>query len=88
MPDDWRVFNARHLLGACLLGQRKYAEAEPLLLGGYEGMNQRESNLGNGGKQRLRENVRRLIQLYEGMDRADQADKWKRKLVELDGTGK
>jgi len=30
------------MLGGSLLGQKKYAEAEPLLLSGYEGMKQRE----------------------------------------------
>src|SRR5262249_28268634 len=38
IPDDWRTFNARSFLGATLLGQKKYAEAEPLLLAAYEGM--------------------------------------------------
>ena len=42
IPDDWRTFNARSMLGGSLLGQKKYAEAEPLLLSGYEGMKQRE----------------------------------------------
>src|SRR5439155_22948964 len=40
--DYWRVFEARSLLGATLLAQKKYADAEPLLLSGYEGMKQRE----------------------------------------------
>ena len=45
LPDDWRTFNARSLLGGSLLGQKKYAEAEPLLLSGYEGMKQREDKI-------------------------------------------
>src|SRR5262249_21360682 len=32
-------------LGAALLGQKKYADAEPLLLAGYEGMKQREKTI-------------------------------------------
>src|SRR5207253_362865 len=32
LPDDWRVFDARSMLGASLGGQGKPAEAEPLLL--------------------------------------------------------
>src|SRR5262249_20774477 len=35
IPDDWRTFNTRSLLGGSLLGQKKYSEAEPLLLAGY-----------------------------------------------------
>jgi tetratricopeptide (TPR) repeat protein len=41
-PDDWRTFNTRSHLGGALLGQKKYAEAEPLLRQGYEGMKARE----------------------------------------------
>ncbi len=36
-PDDWMTFNTRSLLGGSLLGQKKYVEAEPLILSDYEG---------------------------------------------------
>ena len=45
IPEDWRTFNARSMLGDSLLGQKKYAEAEPLLLSGYEGLKQREASI-------------------------------------------
>ena len=32
-----------NLLGASLLGQREYVEAEPLLIRGYEGLKSREA---------------------------------------------
>jgi hypothetical protein len=31
-PDGWQGFRAESLLGASLAGQKKYAEAEPLLI--------------------------------------------------------
>jgi hypothetical protein len=37
LPDDWRTFNSRSILGGTGLGQKKYADAEPFLLSGYEG---------------------------------------------------
>ena len=37
MPDDWPTFNARSMLGGSLLGQKKDAEAEPLLLSRMKG---------------------------------------------------
>jgi eukaryotic-like serine/threonine-protein kinase len=37
-PDDWQRFRAEILLGISLVGQKKDAEAEPLLLEGYQGM--------------------------------------------------
>jgi hypothetical protein len=32
VAKDWRTFNARSLLGGSLLNQKKYAEAERLLI--------------------------------------------------------
>ncbi len=48
-PGDWRTYNTKSLLGGALLGQKKYAEAEPLLLKGYEGMKQREKTIPPSG---------------------------------------
>ena len=33
-PDAWTTFNTQSLLGGALLGQKKYADAEQLLLKG------------------------------------------------------
>jgi hypothetical protein len=40
-PDVGSTPNSQSLLGGALLGQKKYAEVEPLLLKRYEGMKQR-----------------------------------------------
>jgi hypothetical protein len=48
-PDDWRRFRAETLLGASLAGQKKYAEAEPLLLEGYRGMRARKERMAGSG---------------------------------------
>jgi eukaryotic-like serine/threonine-protein kinase len=45
-PDDWQRFWAESLLGASLAGQKKYAEAEPLLLEGHQGMLARKERMG------------------------------------------
>ena len=84
IPDSWQMFDAQSLLGGCLLGQKKVAEAEPLLLSGYEGMKQREDKIPVPGKPRLKEALQRLVQLYEATGRTDQAAAWKQKLAELE----
>src|SRR5262249_22960551 len=38
LPDNWARYFVQSLLGASLSGQGKFAEAEPLLLSGYQGM--------------------------------------------------
>lgn len=45
LPDGWQTFDTRSLLGGALAGQKRFAEAEPLLVSGYEGMKQREAKI-------------------------------------------
>ena len=45
MPDDWSRFNTMSQLGGALLGQGRYAEAEPLVIEGYEGMKARAAKI-------------------------------------------
>ena len=40
-PDAWSMFNTQSLLGGVFLAQKKYSDAEPLLLAGYWGMKKR-----------------------------------------------
>ncbi len=83
-PNGWWTFQTRAMLGASLLGQRKYEAAEPLLLSAYEGMKQHADQMPGGGKQYLREALQRLAQLYEETSRPGQAAEWKKQLAELD----
>ena len=69
--------NSQSLLGGALLGQEKYADAEPLLLAGYEGMKQREKTIPPQGKVRLTEAVERLIELYTATNKPDEVTKWR-----------
>src|SRR5204863_370543 len=59
------------------LAQGKLAEAEPLLLSGYEGMKQREHQIPPDAMGRLVEANERLVHLYELNGRADKAAEWK-----------
>jgi len=86
-PGDWRTFSTRSMVGGSLLGQQKYAQAEPLLLSGYEGMKEREATIPGLGKPRLKEALQRLVQLFESTNRPDQAAEWKKKLEDFERTG-
>jgi hypothetical protein len=81
-PDDWTTFNMQSRLGEALLGQKKYAEAEPLPLVGYEGMKQREKTFPEQGKVRISEAIERLVQLYEA-NKKDEAARWRKELDAL-----
>lgn len=80
MPDEWRTFNARSLLGGSLLGQKKYAEAEPLLLAGYAGMKARQDMI-PAGNPNPKQALERLVLLYEQTDRPAQLAEWKQQLI-------
>jgi tetratricopeptide (TPR) repeat protein len=64
-PDSWLTCDTKSMLGEALVGQKKYADAEPLLLAGYEGMKTREETAPPQGEVRLSEALERLVTLYE-----------------------
>ena len=69
--------NTKSMLGGALLGQKKYADAEPLLLAGYEGMKQREAMIPAQAKVRIHEALDRLIDLYTATNKPDEVRKWR-----------
>ena len=75
-PDDWRTFNTQSMLGGALLGQKKYPEAEPLLLKGYEGMKQRQRSIPAEACTRIPEALDRLIDLYTATNKPEEVKKW------------
>lgn len=83
LPNDWNTSNTQSMLGGVLDSQgkellatdkdaakKKFAEAEPLLLAGYEGMKSREAEMPD--RIRLTEALQRLTTFYES--RADDGD--------------
>jgi len=84
LPDDWRAFDARSLLGKNLVTQQKYNEAEPLLISGYEGMKLREAKIPVDLKIRLREVLKQLVLLYKVNGPSDHALEWQQRLDEFD----
>ena len=81
MPDDWRTFDSRALLGQALFAQKKYAEAEPLLVAGYEGMKSREGKIPDPARKRLTETAARIVDLYDALGRPDKAAELRTKLA-------
>jgi tetratricopeptide (TPR) repeat protein len=87
-PNDYRTFNAISQVGAALLGQKRYAEAEPFLLKGYEGLKQRAALIGQGDDWvSPTDALRRVIPLYEATNQPEKARHWRERLLE-DGNKK
>ncbi len=76
-PNNWRTFETKSMLGGALLGEKKYAGLERLLLTGYEGMKKREKTIPPNRQSRIPEGINRLVQLYEATGKKDEAAKWR-----------
>src|SRR5262249_62026892 len=81
LPDDWRRFFRQSLLGASLAGQQKYADAEPLLRAGYEGMKAHDQTIPAPEREtRLAEALERPLHPYDACGKPEQAAAWRAKL--------
>ena len=85
LPDDWVLFNTKSMLGGALAGQKKFQEAEPLLVEGYSGMKDREEKIPPAAKTRLPEAIRRLVDLYTAWEKPEEAAKWRAVLEDSAG---
>ena len=79
----WLPPDVTSLLGAALAGQQKYAEAEPLLINGYEGL--RDTPAARDA--RLRKSIERLVAFYTAAGRPAEAAPWRARLQAVMGQG-
>jgi tetratricopeptide (TPR) repeat protein len=86
-PDGWWTFQTFSQLGGSLLGQKKFAEAEPLILRGYEGLTAREAEIWPANRYFLTEAAERVVQLYEAWGKKDKADEWRKNLASAHAGG-
>ena len=76
-PDDWSTFDTRSAIGECRLGQARFAEAEPLIVAGYEGMKAREAKIPAQHRPRLAQAAGRAVRLYEAWGNPEKAAEWR-----------
>jgi serine/threonine protein kinase/tetratricopeptide (TPR) repeat protein len=79
LPDSPRTFYWISLLGAVLLGQERFAEAEPLILQGYEGMKQREATH-FCIRVEVADAAERVVRFYEVTKQPERARMWREKV--------
>jgi eukaryotic-like serine/threonine-protein kinase len=81
-PNAWSRYYSQSLLGASLAGQKKYEEAEPLVVSGYEGMLQREAALPGESRSNLERAAAWIVQIYKDWGKPEKAAVWAQKLQE------
>ena len=75
--NGWRRYQSQSVLGASLLRQGKYAEAEPLLIGGYRGMIERQASIPAQNRDALEEGRQWIVQLYRAWGKPEQLAEWR-----------
>jgi serine/threonine protein kinase/tetratricopeptide (TPR) repeat protein len=81
---SWQYFDTESRLGGSLVAQNKFAEAEPLLVAGYDSLKEREREIPPKRRIRIREALARVVQLYDGWGKTDKASEWRKELTKLD----
>jgi eukaryotic-like serine/threonine-protein kinase len=84
-PDAWATHHCRAMLGAALLGQKKYPDAERHLVDGYQGMKKAAQDASR--KRQARSDQRNLtealewsVQLYDAWQKPQEAERWRKDL--------
>ena len=75
-PDSWERYNCESLLGASLIGQKKYDEAEPVVTSSYMAISQRKATIPAARTSALDEAGERIIQLYRSWRKPEKAAEW------------
>ncbi len=90
-PDKWQTFDTQSLLGAALLGQEKFGQAESHLLTGHEGLVEREDSIPAVRADCVVNSAQRLVEFYETWNAADpseersaKAKEWHLRLEQLE----
>ena len=71
--NNWGRYHTQNLLGAALAGQKKYAEAEPLLVSGYERMLLRKASIRLRDRPKLERAGARIVQFYMDWGKPEKA---------------
>jgi eukaryotic-like serine/threonine-protein kinase len=80
-PDDWWRFHTMSQLGAALLGQKRYAQAESLVLDGYTGLKRRATKIPRARKKSLTDSADRILALYDCWGKRDKVEEWRSTLA-------
>ncbi len=83
-PDDWRRFSTMSKLGSAQTRLGRYAEAESLVVSGFEGLKARADRIPSSAKSEIGDAGRRIPRLYKLWGKPGKATDWKAKLGILD----
>jgi len=79
----WVILNTKSMLGEALLGEKKFAEAEPLVLQSAEQMLADERSVPPRDRDDLQRAIDRVVQLYTATGKMEKASEWRNRTVPM-----
>jgi eukaryotic-like serine/threonine-protein kinase len=79
--NSWSRYHCQSLLGGTMTEQKRFPDAEPLLISGYEGILERQATIVAPDLFNLDEAGERIVKLYQDWGKPDKAAEWKQKLA-------
>jgi serine/threonine protein kinase len=76
-PEAWETFQTRSLLGEALFRQDRFADAEPHLVAGYEGLATRQDTIPPNVGTPIADALDRLIALYERLGQTAEVQRYR-----------
>ena len=80
MPNGWERYNCQSMLGASIAGQKRYQDAEPLMVAAYEALIQRKASIPLANVPVIDQAGQRVIQLYRDWGKPEKSAEWTRRL--------
>jgi tetratricopeptide (TPR) repeat protein len=78
--QTWRGYDAESLLGASLVGQKRYAESERLILDGYQDLLRRQSTIPAPYRPAIERAEEWIVRLYRDWGKLQNAAEWRDKI--------
>jgi hypothetical protein len=79
-PDHPDTTKVEGLLGQMRLQEKRYAEAEPLLLSAYQVLVKQAANLPQSSRSAVEQARERIVQLYQDWAKPEKAAEWREKI--------
>jgi tetratricopeptide (TPR) repeat protein len=78
--DGWDRYHCQSLLGASLAAQKRYPDAETLVVPAYSALKEREASMPRESRIAVERAGSRVVQLYTEWGKTQQASEWRKKI--------
>ena len=76
-PVPWQRYEMQSMLGASLMAQRRFEQAEPLLLSTYQTLTLHRSEIPWDSRSTAEQTRHRIVELYQSWGKPDKAEAWR-----------